>query len=289
MVEGLPPTGEDLYWARLEAGLRADIARLDAAAGLCLLDVKGQRRIDINADVEFGTASSIKIPVLLTLLRCAERGELDLAGRRTIAAADQVGGSGVLQTFADPVDLSVRDLARLMIRYSDNTATNACIDLAGGPVAVNRLMDTLGLQRTRLRRRMIDWQAAARGEENVSTPAQMAALMKRFVADGEVLGAAARQEAIAILSLPKESPFSVLARPDMAVADKPGGLEGVRCDVGYFFQTRRPYALAVMTSHGGDDAEPWLRAAARRIAGAMAVLDRTAGGGRRLPAEQLLS
>ncbi len=288
MVEGLPPTGEDLYWAQLEAGLRADIARCDGAAGLCLLDARGGRSIEINADVEFGTASSIKIPVLLTLLRRVERGELSLDARQTLGAAEQVGGSGVLQTFADRVELSVRDLARLMIRYSDNTATNACIDLAGGIAAVNHFLDGLGLQRTRLRRKMIDWEAAARGDENVSTPRQMATLMKRFALDGEVLGATARQVAIDVLCLPKDSAFSVLARPDMAVADKPGGLEGVKCDAGYFFQARRPYALAIMTSYGDEDANEWLRAAARRIAAARAVLDLTAAGGRRLPPEQLL-
>lgn len=287
MVEGLPPTGEDLYWGQLEDGLRADITRLNGAAGVCLLDCKGGRSIEINADVEFGTASSIKIPVLCTLLRRVERGQIRMEDRRSIGAQDQAGGSGVLQTFADPVELSVRDLARLMIRYSDNTATNACIDLAGGVPAVNGLLDELGLGRTRLRRKMIDWEAAARGEENVSTPSQMAHLMKRLVADGDVLGAQGRADAIEILSLPKESAFSVLARADMAVADKPGGLEGVKCDAGYFFQARRPYALAIMTSYGDEVAQEWLRGASRRVASAMAVLDQTAGGGRRLPPEFL--
>jgi beta-lactamase class A len=287
VVAGVPPTGEDLYWDRLEAGLREAVGAFAGVAGICLIDVRGGRRLEINADVEFGTASAIKVPILLALLRRVERGEVALQERRTIRGEDRVGGSGVLQTFADPVELSVHDLARLMIRYSDNTATNACIDLAGGMAAVNGLLDAMGLHRTRLRRRMMDWEAAARGEENVSTPAQMAGLMKRLVADRAVLGEPARTTAIEILCLPKDSPFSALARPDMAVADKPGSLEGVRCDAGYFFQARRPYALAIMTSYGGEDADAWLRAAAARVAGAMAVLDLTAGGGRRLPAEWL--
>jgi beta-lactamase class A len=277
-------SGEDIYWASLEAALRADLERLDGAGGICLVDIRGGRRVTIHADVEFATASSIKIAILAALLRRAERGAVGLEDRRSITAGEKVGGSGVLQTFADRVELSVRDLARLMIRYSDNTATNACIDLAGGIGAVNGLLDGLGLHRTRLRRKMMDWVAAARGEENVSTPEEMASLVTQ-VADGDALGTASRAVAAEILCLPKESAFSVLARPDMRVADKPGSLEGVKCEAGYFFQSRRPYALAIMTSHGGADADPWLRATAARIAGAMAVLERSGQGGHRLPAQ----
>ena len=41
-----------------------------------------------------------------------------------------------------------------------------------GMEAVNRRLDGLGFARTRLRRRMIDLEAARRGVENVSTPAR---------------------------------------------------------------------------------------------------------------------
>lgn len=266
---------EAIYWRRLEAGLRAGIESFAGVAGICLLDVRGGRRLDINADLSFGTASSIKVAILSTLLRRLEQGELSFGERRTISPAEHVGGSGVLQTCADPVELSVRDLCRLMIAYSDNTATNVCIDLAGGFAAVNRLFDDLGLHRTRLMRKMMDRDAVARGEQNISTPAEMATLMRLLAADQRVLAPEAEAAAVEILCLPKDSPFSLLARPDMRVADKPGHMTGIRCDVGFFFQPRRPFALAIMTSYGddGDAAESWLRATATRVVGAMAMLD----------------
>ena len=55
-----------------------------------------------------------------------------------------------------------------MISLSDNTATNICIDLATMDL-VNETM-VFGLTNTLLRRKMMDIEAARRGDENVSTP-----------------------------------------------------------------------------------------------------------------------
>jgi beta-lactamase class A len=274
-------TAEDRFWRRLEEAVIAAVEAFAGVAGVCLLEARGGRSLAVQADLEFGTASAIKAAILCQLLRRVEGGELDLTERRLVRPEDQVGGSGTLQTCVDPVELSVRDLCRLMIVYSDNTATNACIELAGGCAAVNALLDELGLRRTRLRRRMMDWQAAARGEQNVSTPAEMARFYQ-LLAEGRVLGPAGTETALGILRLPKGSPFSSLARPDMAVADKPGGMTAIRCDAGYFFQPRRPFALAIMTSYGPADADVWLRDLAGRVAAAMATIDAVLDGG--LPA-----
>ena len=66
-----------------------------------------------------------------------------------------------------------------MILQSDNTATNVLIDRVG-MAAVNQRMAALGLTGTRLRRHMIDLDAARRGDENVATPADLARLVLAF-------------------------------------------------------------------------------------------------------------
>ena len=73
--------------------------------------------------------------------------------------------------------LSVRDYATLMVVLSDNTATNVLIDLLGMDRITAR-MQGLGLAETKLRRHMIDLAAARRGDENVSTPAELARLLE---------------------------------------------------------------------------------------------------------------
>ncbi len=78
------------------------------------------------------TASLIKLPVMLEAYRQAAAGEVSLDDMLTLKAEDQVPGSGILSDhFSAGLSLSLRDAIRLMIRYSDNTATNLVVDQIG--------------------------------------------------------------------------------------------------------------------------------------------------------------
>ena len=158
--------------------------------------------------------------------------------------AKTVGGTGVLADLGTPT-LSIRDYAVLMVRLSDNTATNILIDRLGMEKIAQR-MQTHGLTATRLRRHMMDTAAARRGDENVSTPAELARLI-------EALNK--MPDAIALLKKSKESRLRRGLPPDVEAADKPGELEGVRVDAGIVFAKNRPYLLAVMTAFLKDETE----------------------------------
>ena len=69
----------------------------------------------------------------------------------------------------------LRDLATMMVAVSDNSATNVLIDRVGMQ-NVNAMLDSLGLTHTRLRRKMMDLEAAKEGRENISTPREMMTL-----------------------------------------------------------------------------------------------------------------
>jgi beta-lactamase class A len=140
--------------------------------------------VELRPDEVFPTASSIKLAVLYELYRQAEEGRLDVS-EVTRPPVPRVAGGGVLQELGDRVSLTWRDLAVLMIGWSDNEATNVLVRRVGLD-AVNRRLDALGLPRTRLRRQMMDLEAARRGDENVSTPREMARLAE-IVAKGEGL------------------------------------------------------------------------------------------------------
>ena len=100
----------------------------------------------------------------IALFRQADRRPGRLRERRPITRAAQVGGSGVIQHFADgSSQLSLEDLAVLAITLSDNTATNILID-APGMDAVNRTLRDLGLRETKLQRQMI--QPASEGRRS---------------------------------------------------------------------------------------------------------------------------
>ncbi len=166
----------NLLWQRLQRTLTHEIEAFDGVAGIALRDLSGELALAINGDELFPTASTIKIHVLVQLLLRAERGEIDLHERITMPPPEPVLGSGVLAYLPGPVELSLLDVATLMIIASDNTATNLCIDRAGID-ETNALLRGLGLHSTHLRRKMMDHLAAVREEENVSTPAELVQLI----------------------------------------------------------------------------------------------------------------
>ena len=156
-----------------------------------------------------------------------------------------VGGSGVLFEMGTPT-LSIRDYAVLMVTLSDNTATNILIDRLGMDQITAR-MQGLGLPGTRLRRHMMDTAAAKRGDENVSTPDEIARLLQ-VMQKG-------MPEAIALLKKPKDNRLRKGLPEGVESADKSGELEGVRVDAGVVFAKNRPYVLVVMTSFLKSEAE----------------------------------
>ena len=123
---------------RLMLGSRADWALYVNYTGAGL-------EIAFNADAMMDTMSVIKIPLLVTLYRQAEAGQLDLGSTRVLETRFKRFGTGVLQYMDDGMVFSLRDAATLMIIESDNTATDYCYDAIGGPEAVNACMRELGL------------------------------------------------------------------------------------------------------------------------------------------------
>lgn len=150
-----------LVRAKTEARLRELAAGTSGALGVSALDLTSGERFAINENLVFPQASAIKVPVLMEVYKQAHEGKFSLTDLRRLDKEHKAGGSGVLQELGDGTSqLSIRDLGVLMILVSDNTATNMLIDLVGKE-NINRTMASLGLQHTRVQRRMID--AAASG------------------------------------------------------------------------------------------------------------------------------
>jgi beta-lactamase class A len=61
-------------------------------------------------------------------------------------------------------------------------------------------------------------------------------------------------DAIALLEKPKESRLRRGVPADVATADKPGELDGVRVDAGVVYAKNRPYVFCVMTTFLQDEA-----------------------------------
>lgn len=242
----------ELLEQKTVAKLRRLDQTLDGVLGFAAIDLTTGRILDHHGDVLFPQASSIKVPLMAEVFRAARAGAFGLDDKVELRAAEAVGGSGKLQDALrnGPLRISARELLRAMIQDSDNTATNKLIAMTGME-QVNALMESFGFHATRLRRRMMDGEAAKRNEENVSTPREMVRLMETIYRN-RVVDAAACREMLELMKLVKAD-IRKAVPATVEVAAKPGDVPGVRCETGIVFLPGRPFAVSIMTSFLGEE------------------------------------
>jgi beta-lactamase class A len=278
------PAHRAILRAKLQRDLETVASQYSGVVGIRVVDLKDPTVVGVNDTLVFPQGSAIKIPILIELFRAAESRPGLLRDRQAITAATRTGGSGSLANFTDGGSLlSNEDLAILMITLSDNTATNMLIDLLSMD-AVNATLTRMGQRRTRLQRKMIRPDAMARGEENVSTPAEAAEIMTRLARCTIPVNAASCARVRQILELDKSEPVRSVIPGNIRVASKPGDVEGVSTSWALVDLPDRPYVLTVMTNYGDSDAgRELIRRVARITHEYFTHLARSTPNGARVP------
>ena len=243
-----PSAGKQkVLWQKLESQIQEIDQHLDGVIGIAIEDLTTGDHFFLHEDEVFAQASSIKIPVLANLYLQAQQGKLKLTDLYTVQSSDLVPDSDIMNGLTPGVTrVTLHDLATMMVAVSDNSATNVLIDKVGMQ-NVNAMLDSLGLTHTRLRRKMMDLQAAKEGRENISTPREMMQLLDAIY-HGKVLDKESTSEFFKMLSTNKDSFIPRDLPAGLKVANKPGELEAVRNDSGIVFVEGRPYVICVMTS-----------------------------------------
>jgi len=107
--------------------------------------------VEVDADGIVPLASVYKLPLLAGFCRLVDLGEVDPRERITLDPSARTPGPTGLSLFADPVTLSLRDLALSMITVSDNASADAVLEIVG----LRRLagiLESFGLHRMWVRR-----------------------------------------------------------------------------------------------------------------------------------------
>ena len=236
---------------KLTRDLDAIASKVDGVMGYSVVDLTTGERIERLPKEVFALASSVKLTILYELFKQADEGKLNLDEVRPLERRHVVGGTGVLTELTAPA-MPLRDYATLMVVLSDNTATNLLIDVVGMERVTAR-MASLGMPTLKLRRRMIDLAAARRGDENVGTPADLTRLLE-IIYRGEGLKKESAEALVAILKKPKSTAMRRGIDDGVAVANKPGTLEGVEADAGIVYIAGRPYVFCALTTFLKDNA-----------------------------------
>lgn len=200
-------------------------------------DVNDKFGIDEN---QIQTATSVnKIPIIASLYYLANETSLNLDEKVTISENDvQDYGTGSIRYQKMPQVYSLRNLAKLALKESDNTAAHV-ISIRLGTDVIQKLLNTWNMNQTDM-------------VNNKTTVADMATLFE-LIYKNEITNEANTKELMEIMTntgfeerLPKGLPKNV------KVYHKTGDGEGSIHDVGIIDTGEKVYFLGVMTSDIGD-------------------------------------
>jgi len=244
----------------LEKASRESKARSIAVA---LLDFESGFRISIAGDRWFHAASTIKVAVLLAVLRAADEGRLRLEDplhvrNRFIGAADGFPfrldpDSDAMPEFYRAIGRTAKiaDLAEGMIAASSNLATNLLLDLVGVEYARNVLLDAQ-VSGVELRRGVEDHAAHKKGIDNQVTADGLLTLLCAL--RGNFLSNESREHAIRILLAQRFNSMIPAGLPAHAtVAHKTGEISTACHDMGIvYLPERQPYIAVILTEFDSE-------------------------------------
>ena len=245
----LAQSAKEILKQKTERQLQNIVETSPFLTGMMAVDLTTGDSFSINENLVFAQASAIKIPILMEVYKQAHEKKFALTDTRPLLISNTVAGSGILNTMTDPVSLSIRNYAMLMIGLSDNSATNTLIDLVGMS-NINNTMASLGMKNTRVQRKMIDQPASLRNEENLSTPAEAVKIMK-LLYEGNFIDKPASGEILSTLqkNSVENSKIAKGIPSNVKIAFKPGGMGGVSTEWAVVYLAKRPYAVAIMENY----------------------------------------
>jgi D-alanyl-D-alanine carboxypeptidase (penicillin-binding protein 5/6)/beta-lactamase class A len=213
----------------------------------------------LNADEPMPTASLIKLAVMVEAYAQGHEGKVKLSDFVTLDKADMVQGSGILtQHFSPGATFALRDAVRLMIVYSDNTATNLVLDQIGIR-PVNDRMASLKLPNTRINAKVFRGSTTSVDPVRTktfglgSTTARESVALMEMIHQNQVATPEACKEMLGHLkNCDDKDKFPRFLPASVTVAHKTGSVSDARTDVGILSFKQGPVALCVLTAKNED-------------------------------------
>lgn len=250
------PAGTDSLKTAVDARISASPGAIVAVS---YRDLQTGERLDISADTVFHAASTMKVPVMIEVLRRAQAGAFSLDQEILLVNqfASLADGSPFSLNMADDGDsvlyakigdrVKVRELLQRMIVRSSNLATNQLIELVGAP-NVTATAHSLGAGRISVLRGVEDQKAFDRGMINTTTSADLATLLEG-IEKGTVLSSdnsGVMREILLAQEFNEKIPAGL--PPGTRVAHKTGEITAVSHDAAIVYPPgRKPYVLVVLT------------------------------------------
>lgn len=260
-LAGLAPLGAQE--SRISDVRNAIATRIAAVPGaqvaVSYRSLDGTDSLDIAADVDFHAASTMKLPVMIEVLRAVDSGRLGLDQRILLVNHFHsiVDGSPFALDAGDDSDSSVYrfvgqrvavgDLLERMIVRSSNLATNTLIAVVGAAQS-DSTAHRLGATHMRVLRGVEDGKAFALGLNNTTTSSDLAALLTHVERGDALTPGSARLMKDILLRQEFNEAIPAGVPAGTPVAHKTGSITGVLHDAAIVYPPgRAPYVLVVLT------------------------------------------
>lgn len=212
-----------------------------------------------HADKVMPTASLIKFPIMIEVYMQVLEKKIKLSDMVTLREKDKVPGSGILTYhFSEGATFPLRDAVRLMIAFSDNTATNLVLDRIGIP-STNKRMAGWGYPETRINAKVfrgkttsVDPARTKKYGLGSTTAKDMVNLLEK-VYRGKLATPKYCKEMIEHLKKCQDKDmFPRLLPKGTVVAHKTGTVSNSKTDAGILYLKSGPVALCVLTDDNAD-------------------------------------
>lgn len=233
----------------LDRYLWAETAAFPCQTSLLMADLDtGEVLHALQPGVQVVSASTIKVPILLTALEQVRLGALSLDQMVPVPPAEILEDTQVFERGVEAYRLW--ELLYWMIVESDNTATNVLIELLGCE-AINRYSaQVLGLKHTLCQRKMLDWAAIEAGRNNYTSAADQCEMYRRLCL-GQLLTPRLTETALDMLRRQRSMDLFLRYIPeDVLLYHKTGGLDYLDHDAGVFCLPGRRFYLGIFTWDG---------------------------------------
>jgi beta-lactamase class A len=270
----------------LDAAVKARIGSFPGTVTIAAKNLVTGATYSRAAEQPVRTASTIKLAIMTECFYEAAEGKLKWTEPVKLTQDEKVSGTGILQDLSAGDELPLRDVVDLMIVLSDNTATNLILNRITGN-AVNARMAQLGLQQTRVMRKILgdgnnlkpypsgitdDGGKPENKKWGIgrSSPQDMLTLLEKIYR-GELVNKQSSDEMLAILKRQRDHDCIGRDMKDVTIASKSGSLDHLRSDVGIVYSKRGPIAMAITVEnipeidYGPDNAGDLLISAVSEI------------------------
>lgn len=225
---------------------------------VCIKNLKTGETFEHRAQETMPTASLIKFPVLIELYRQMEEGTISRDRMIKLTKEEMVQGSGILtQHFQPGTMLPMESVARLMITYSDNTATNMVLEQTGLK-PVNETMQKMGYPETRVHSKAfrrdlsVDMERSVKYGLGSTTAADMVSLLEK-VQNRQVVSKEACDTILKhLLTCDDRSKIPRYLPKSIKIYHKTGSVANVRTDAGLIDLPSGMIAIAVLTNNNKD-------------------------------------